>query len=134
MWLFIYLFVPILWCSHIGNRPQKGLAKFGYGAQKKIEKNLKNIAIFLATCWNLLSSYGNFISFNYYYYYFFGVVNWWKFAQKKLWSIRPYTNIYRKREIVISKKNKLSNLKDPSMAIFFSSWALKFSHCANKKE
>jgi hypothetical protein len=61
MQLFIYLFIPILWRSHIGNQPQKELAKFGYGAQRKIEKNLKKIAIFLATCWNLLSRYGDLI-------------------------------------------------------------------------
>ncbi len=49
MQLFIYLF-PFYDVATLAIKPQKELAKFGYGAQRKIEKNLKNIAIFLATC------------------------------------------------------------------------------------
>jgi hypothetical protein len=42
--------------------PQEALAKFGYRSQRKVEI-LKNPAIFLATCWNLLSTYVDFIGF-----------------------------------------------------------------------
>jgi len=46
--------------SHTGNNPQKELAKIGYISEKK-HRTIQESCYILATCWNLLSKYGNFI-------------------------------------------------------------------------
>jgi hypothetical protein len=36
--LFIHL-GTIMWCSHIGDRPQEELAKLGYSSERMVEKS-----------------------------------------------------------------------------------------------
>jgi hypothetical protein len=45
---FSFFSLPILLCSHPGNRPQEELAKFGYSSDRKVEK--KRVRILLYFC------------------------------------------------------------------------------------
>jgi len=47
----------------VGDHAQEDLAKFDYNSERKIEKKIKPPSYILATCWNLLSKYGDFKMF-----------------------------------------------------------------------
>ncbi len=54
-----FFFVAILWRSHRGDQPQEELPEFWLQVREDREK-IQESYYLLATCWNLVSKYGDF--------------------------------------------------------------------------